>query len=352
MQGVSSRLTLYRYVPPVYSNVTDTLETPGEVTGEVEVTLKMVNWGSELDCAITVKVNASNATIAIAKGITGFSGLPIDIETINEKKPELYKLSSRVVNKYLLGFDVCEVAMFIEIRDLWKYYGDYPALRGVNLVINEGEFHCIVGPSGSGKTTLLSLIGGLDRVSKGYLRVGPYELHRLNEAELDKYRNNYVGFVFQLYYLIPRMNVLENVELPLIARGISEDKRRQMALEALEMVGLRDKAKRRPSELSGGEQQRVAIARAIVTKPKLLLADEPTGNLDTKTASVIMDIFRRLNRELGVTIIMVTHNLELVRNCHRVSRISDGKILMTYEVPGDGGGITKLIQELMGSFTT
>ncbi len=236
---------------------------------------------------------------------------------------------------------------FIEARDVWKYYGDYPALRGINLEINEGEFRCIIGPSGSGKTTLLSLIGGLDRVSRGYLRVGPYELHRLSNTELDRYRNEFVGFVFQLFYLIPRMTVLENVELPLIAKGIGSIERRKLALEALEMVGLRDKARKRPSELSGGEQQRVAIARAIVAKPRLLLADEPTGNLDSKTAAVIMDIFRKLNRELGMTIIMVTHNLELIGNCHRVSRISDGVITRTYDVPQVRENLDILIRELM-----
>ncbi|MFP3160969.1 MAG: ATP-binding cassette domain-containing protein, partial [Vulcanisaeta sp.] len=114
---------------------------------------------------------------------------------------------------------------FIEIKDAWKYYGDYPALRGVDLAIGEGEFHCVVGPSGSGKTTLLSLLGGLDRPTRGYIRVGTYELHRLSESELDRYRNEYVGFVFQLYYLIPRMTVLENVELPLIARGVNPRER-------------------------------------------------------------------------------------------------------------------------------
>ncbi len=235
---------------------------------------------------------------------------------------------------------------FIEAKDVWKYYGDYPALRGVNLEINEGEFRCIVGPSGSGKTTLLSLIGGLDRVSRGYLRVGPYELHRLGNAELDRYRNEFVGFVFQLYYLIPRMTVLENVELPLIARGRGSKQRRRLALEALEMVGLRDKARRRPNELSGGEQQRVAIARAIVARPRLLLADEPTGNLDSKTAAIIMEIFRKLNRELGMTIVMVTHNLELIGNCHKVSRISDGVITRTYEVPQVRENLEQLIREL------
>ncbi|WP_069807965.1 ABC transporter ATP-binding protein [Vulcanisaeta thermophila] len=234
----------------------------------------------------------------------------------------------------------------IEARDVWKFYGDYPALRGVNLEVDEGEFRCIVGPSGSGKTTLLSLIGGLDRVSRGYLRVGPYELHRLSNAELDRYRNEYVGFVFQLYYLIPRMTVIENVELPLIARGVGPGERRKLALEALEMVGLSDKARRRPSELSGGEQQRVAIARAIVARPRLLLADEPTGNLDTKSAEVIMGIFRRLNRELGMTIVMVTHNLELIGNCHRVSRISDGVIVKTHKVPSTREGLDALIREL------
>lgn len=222
--------------------------------------------------------------------------------------------------------------MFIEGKGIWKYYGDYPALRGVDITVDEGEFRCIVGPSGSGKTTLISLIGGLDRVDKGYLRVGPYELHRLSEREMDKYRNELVGFVFQLYYLVPRMTILENVELPLIARGYSRNERRKMALEALELVGLRDSAYKRPGQLSGGEQQRVAIARAIVAKPKLLLADEPTGNLDSKTALRIMDIFTKLNKELGITIVMVTHNLELIKYCHRVSRISDGVIKGTYEV--------------------
>ncbi|BDR92423.1 ABC transporter ATP-binding protein [Vulcanisaeta souniana] len=239
------------------------------------------------------------------------------------------------------------VVSFIEARDVWKYYGDYPALRGVNIEIKEGEFRCIIGPSGSGKTTLLSLIGGLDRVSRGYLRVGPYELHKLSNTELDRYRNEFLGFVFQLYYLIPRMTVLENVELPLIARGVDPGRRRKLALEALEMVGLRNKARRRPNELSGGEQQRVAIARAIVSRPRLLLADEPTGNLDSKTAAVIMDIFSKLNRELGMTIVMVTHNLEIIGNCHRVSRISDGVITRTYDVPQTHETLDTLIRELM-----
>ena len=234
---------------------------------------------------------------------------------------------------------------FIEGRDIWKYYGDYPALRGVNISINEGEFYCIVGPSGSGKTTLLSLIGGIDRVSSGYLRVGPYELHRLSEGELDEYRNKYVGFVFQLFYLIPRMKVVENVELPLVARGVSPGVRRKLALDALEAVGMRDKAYRRPSQLSGGEQQRVAIARAIVTRPRLLLADEPTGNLDSKSTENVMEIFMRLNRELGITIVMVTHNLELIRNCSRVSRISDGRITKTYSVP-EVKSYDELVREL------
>ena len=234
---------------------------------------------------------------------------------------------------------------FIECKDVWKYYGDYPALRGVDLTINEGEFHCVVGPSGSGKTTLLSLIGGLDKVSEGYLRVGSYELHELSDSELDEYRNKYVGFVFQLFYLIPRMNVVENVELPLIARGVGLRERRRLALEALEAVGMREKAFRKPSQLSGGEQQRVAIARAIVTRPRLLLADEPTGNLDSKSAINVMEIFRRLNHELGVTIIMVTHNLELIKYCHRVSRISDGRITRTYSV-SEAKNYDELVREL------
>ncbi len=234
----------------------------------------------------------------------------------------------------------------IEINNLWKYYGDYAALRDVSLCIDEGEFHCIVGPSGSGKTTLLSIIGGLERPSKGYVRVGPYELHRLGERDLDKYRNEFVGFVFQQFYLIPRMTVLENVELPLIARGVDPRKRRELALEALRLVGLEHKAYSRPSQLSGGEQQRVAIARAIVARPRLLLADEPTGNLDTANTKVVMELFVRLNREYKITIVMVTHNLGLIRYCHRVSRISDGRILRVYEVPREEEGLSRLIQEL------
>jgi len=235
---------------------------------------------------------------------------------------------------------------FVEARDVWKYYGNYPALRGVSVDIVEGEFMCIVGPSGSGKTTFLSVVGGLDRVSRGYLRVGPYELSRLREDELDKYRNEYVGFVFQLYYLIPRMSVIKNVELPLVARGVDPEERRKLALEALELVGLREKAWRRPNELSGGEQQRVSIARAIVTRPKLLLADEPTGNLNMQAAESVMGIFRRLNEELSTTIVMVTHNLGLIRYCHRVARIRDGELVGTYKVPSEPGELEALIREL------
>ena len=151
-----------------------------------------------------------------------------------------------------------------------------------------------------------------------------------NDAELSRYRNEMIGFVFQLFYLIPRYTALQNVELPLIPRGVSPSKRREMALKALKIVGLEGKANSKPNQMSGGEQQRVAIARAIVGNPKVILADEPTGNLDSKSSEVIMEVFKKLNKELGVTIIMVTHNLELIWYCDRVIRLSDGKVIKIY----------------------
>lgn len=211
-----------------------------------------------------------------------------------------------------------------------KYYGDYPALRGVSLEVPRGAFQCLIGPSGSGKSTLLHIIGGVDKPTKGEVVVAGVRLNDLNDDQLAEFRNKNVGFVFQMFYLIPRMTVLENVELPLILRGVPKAKRRELALEALRMVGLGhvDPGKK-PSQLSGGEQQRVAVARAIVTRPRLLLADEPTGNLDSASAKVVMDTFLSLKKELSITIVMVTHNLELLPYCDRYAKMRDGKIVET-----------------------
>ena len=223
----------------------------------------------------------------------------------------------------------------VEVRDLWKEYelgkAKVQALRGVNLEVDRGEFLAVLGPSGSGKSTLLHLIGGLDRPTRGLVRVGGIEVSSLkSDRELSRYRNEYVGFVFQFFHLIPRLTALENVELPLVARGVDPKERRRRALEALKLVGLEHRARHRPTELSGGEQQRVAIARAIVTQPKLLLADEPTGNLDSSNARIVINLFRKLIEELNLTVVMATHNLELLDYCDKAVRLVDGSIAGIY----------------------
>lgn len=218
----------------------------------------------------------------------------------------------------------------VVIEDLWKVYRvggtEYPALRGVNLVVEEGEFLAVVGPSGSGKSTLLHIVGGLDRPTRGRVVVGGRDLAALSDDELAEYRNRDVGFVFQFFNLVPYLTAVENVELPLAIAGLPRAERRRRALKVLEELGLGDKAFKRPTELSGGEQQRVAIARALVTEPKLVLADEPTGNLDSSSARVVVRTFRDVVDSHGVTVVMVTHNVELTKFCDRVARLRDGRI--------------------------
>lgn len=217
----------------------------------------------------------------------------------------------------------------IELINLKKiYYSNgvpTPALRGINLKILEGEFTAIVGPSGSGKSTLLNMIGALDRPTEGRVLIDGVDISRLSDDELAELRNKKIGFVFQAYNLLSRITVLRNVELPLIVRGIPASERRIMALKALEEVGLRNAAHKKPTQLSGGEQQRVAIARALVTDPKIILADEPTGNLDSANAKIVAEIFKTLNSK-GRTIIMVTHNMELARYSKRIIYLRDGLI--------------------------
>ncbi|QOJ78748.1 ABC transporter ATP-binding protein [Infirmifilum lucidum] len=223
----------------------------------------------------------------------------------------------------------------IRLENVWKIYngsaGQVVAVRGVTMNVKQGEFFAIVGPSGSGKTTMLHLMGGLDRPTRGSIVVAGVEITSLrSDAELSRYRNETVGFVFQLFYLVPRLRVVENVELPLIKRGIPREARRKMALEALRMVGLEGVENKYPNQLSGGEQQRVAIARAIVARPKVLLADEPTGNLDAANSQAVIELFKKLDREKGITIVMVTHNLELIWHCNRVARMHSGSIVDIY----------------------
>ncbi|ADM27472.1 ABC transporter related [Ignisphaera aggregans DSM 17230] len=201
------------------------------------------------------------------------------------------------------------------------------ALSGISLEIYRGEIACIVGPSGSGKTTLLNIVGGLDRADSGRVIVDGVDITELDEGKLTEFRLRKIGFVFQALNLIPILTAVENVELPLAFMGLSKKERRERALEALEMVRLGDKAYRKPDELSGGEQQRVAIARALVTRPSIVLMDEPTAHLDSETGSELMKLVKRLNSKLKQTFIIATHDPIVVNSCEKVIRIRDGKII-------------------------
>jgi putative ABC transport system ATP-binding protein len=204
------------------------------------------------------------------------------------------------------------MATLVKVRDLHKTYQRGPekvdVLHGIDLEIEEGDFVALMGPSGSGKTTLLNLIGGLDSPTTGEVDVAGQRIDRMNGGQLAHWRSNNVGFVFQFYNLMPTLTAQKNVELPLLLTKLSGAQRKRNAEIALELVGLKDRAKHRPSELSGGQQQRVAIARAIVSDPKLLICDEPTGDLDRQSAEEILTLLQRLNREHGKTIIIVTHD--------------------------------------------
>jgi putative ABC transport system ATP-binding protein len=217
----------------------------------------------------------------------------------------------------------------IETRDLWKTYvmGDEEihALRGVSIQIERGEYVAIMGPSGSGKSTLMNLIGCLDTPSKGSYLLNNKEVASMNDDELAQIRNEEIGFVFQTFNLLPRATALHNVELPLIYAGVSGKERQDRARQALEKVDLTQRASHRPNELSGGQRQRVAIARALVNDPSILLADEPTGNLDSKTGVEIMAVFDRLHNS-GNTIVLVTHEPDIAAHAHRVIHIRDGQV--------------------------
>ncbi|MGW6503501.1 ABC transporter ATP-binding protein [Nonomuraea angiospora] len=200
------------------------------------------------------------------------------------------------------------------------------ALRGVSLRIDQGEFAAIVGPSGSGKSTLMHLLGCLDRPSSGVLKVNGVEISGLSDTELAELRNKTIGFVFQSFHLLARTSALDNVALPLVYRGVGRAERRARARTALEAVGLGHRMEHRPSQMSGGEQQRVAIARALVGEPKVLLADEPTGNLDTANGAEVMAILDRLNGEGGVAVVLVTHEPDVAAHARRQIHVRDGLI--------------------------
>jgi putative ABC transport system ATP-binding protein len=217
----------------------------------------------------------------------------------------------------------------IETRDLWKTYQmgteEVHALRGVSISIERGEYVAIMGPSGSGKSTLMNLIGCLDTPTKGSYLLNEKQVSQMNDDELARIRNEEIGFVFQTFNLLPRATALHNVELPLIYAGVSAKVRHERATQSLEKVELKDRMKHRPNELSGGQRQRVAIARALVNNPSILLADEPTGNLDSKTGVEIMALFERLHGT-GNTIILVTHEPDVAAHAHRVIHIRDGQV--------------------------
>jgi len=217
----------------------------------------------------------------------------------------------------------------IETRDLWKTYvmgeEEIHALRGVSIQIDRGEYVAIMGPSGSGKSTLMNLIGCLDTPSKGSYLLNGKQVSEMNDNELARIRNQEIGFVFQTFNLLPRASALQNVELPLVYAGIPSKDRAKLAKEALERVELTSRMAHKPNELSGGQRQRVAIARALVNKPSILLADEPTGNLDSKTGNEIMALFAKLH-EAGNTIVLVTHEADIAAFAHRTISVRDGQV--------------------------
>src|SRR5437763_15235896 len=202
-----------------------------------------------------------------------------------------------------------------------------PALRGVSVTIPPGDYAAILGPSGSGKSTLMHLLGGLDRPTSGTLRIAGRDVRELSPTELARLRNRAIGFVFQSFHLLPRTSAVDNVALPLVYAGMKAGERRRRAAEMLDRVGLSHRLRHRPNQLSGGEQQRVAIARALVTGPTLLLADEPTGNLDSATGAEVLALLETLNRESGVAVVLVTHDQEVAARAARQIRMRDGLVV-------------------------
>ncbi len=218
----------------------------------------------------------------------------------------------------------------IHMENLWKVYKtgtiSVEALKGIQFHVDQGEFVSIMGPSGSGKSTLMNIIGCLDRMTKGSYVLNSIDISKLTDYELSKIRNEKIGFVFQTFNLLPRMTAFKNIELPMIYAGVPVKQRHEKVMEALRKVDLLERKDHKPSELSGGQRQRVAIARALVNDPDILLADEPTGNLDTKSGEEIMAIFQELNKE-GVTIVLVTHEPDIANHTERVVTFRDGTVL-------------------------
>lgn len=219
----------------------------------------------------------------------------------------------------------------IQVKDLYKFYSigsnKVKALNGVDFTINKGEFCSIVGTSGSGKSTLLNMLAGLEKPSKGQIIIGGEHIEKMNENQLVKFRREHVGFIFQSFNLLPTMNAVENVALPLTFRGEPKKVRLAKAAKMLKLVGLKKQIYHKPTQMSGGQQQRVGVARALVVKPEIIFADEPTGNLDSNTSAEVMELMKKIVREQNLTLIMVTHDNYLASFADRIFHIRDGKIL-------------------------
>jgi len=222
------------------------------------------------------------------------------------------------------------ISIVIELRDIQKTYrigdSEFAVLKGIDLQIKEGEFIALMGPSGSGKSTLLNIVGCLDRPTSGRFRLLGQDISLTSDDELARLRREELGFIFQTFNLIGRISVQKNVEVPMMLSGVTRQKRRERALKLLQDVGIAHRSNFNPQNISGGERQRVAVARSLANDPKIIIADEPTGNLDLKNSNEVMKILGKLNQE-GRTIIMVTHNPEITGNCSRVIRLRDGRIM-------------------------
>ncbi|HLD06307.1 MAG TPA: ABC transporter ATP-binding protein [Candidatus Nanoarchaeia archaeon] len=221
----------------------------------------------------------------------------------------------------------------IRLEDVWKVYHmgkvEVQALRGLSLAIGKGEFVAIMGPSGSGKSTSVNMVGCLDVPSRGRILLDGKDISHLSESSLAQIRGKKIGFIFQQFNLIGTLTALENVMLPMAFQDVSLERRRKRAAELLQLVGLEERMHHKPGELSGGQQQRVAIARALANEPEVILADEPTGNLDSQTGKMVMDFLRKLHKERGTTIIMVTHDAYVARHADRIEHLRDGRIVKT-----------------------
>ena len=218
----------------------------------------------------------------------------------------------------------------ISVHQLYKTYHrgveSVEAVSGIDLEIKKGEFVVVLGPSGGGKSTLLNLIGGIDRPTSGTVTINDFALEKASEENLTRFRRDHIGFVFQFYNLLSALNAVENVSMPLMAKGVAFKQAKVKAVQILTKMGLENRLNHLPSELSGGEQQRVAIARSIIAEPELILADEPTGDLDSATAQEIATLMHELNKQMGLTFVVATHNLRLAENADRVFELRDGKI--------------------------